>query len=1075
MRHDALITAAVTEHGGIVLKHKGEGDSTFSIFDSAPAAVAAATQAQRQLDAESWPDVTPIVVRMGIHTGEAVQRGRDYYGQTVNRAARVRALAVGGQVLLTSASAALVGGSLPEGTELRFLRSELLRGTDKPEAIHELIDHRRALPATAASAAFVAPPSLPAPLAVALPPVFVGRRDLTELIHEVRHRASKGGGVETVLLGGEPGAGKTSVAAAVARVAHAQDWTVLFGACDEHVSTPYEPFREAVTQYVGGAPTSVLIEHIASQGGEIARLAPNLAARVGALPLTEAVDPETSRRLLFEAITDLMSRASRDQPVLFVLDDFQWADRNTMLLMLRLASLRDSGPLVLLGTYRSTDADVPAVRDVLAQLRALPSVTDLSVEGLSSDALSTLLEAAAGHELGEEGRAVAAYLEEETDGNPLFAVELVRHLVETGVLAPDTEGRWHTQVDLTSVEVPRTVRAVLHTRVGRLDPEAQRVLGMASVAGREFDSAVVASALELHESAVLDHLEAAARASLVRERSVGHFEFSHALVQHTLYDDLSATRRSLHHRQLALTLESGEAAAAPAVVATHWEATGREPQKVADWAGRAGDDAFAALSPEDAIRWYRTALDALESIDAPDASRLGLLISLGSAQRWADTDAFRQTLLDAAGLAERLGDDDGLVRAALANNRGGASRAGAVDLERVGVLERAIGVAGTEDSPERARLLATLALELSQGGEWERRIALADEAVACARRMGDEVTLLRVLLHTTEATRLPTTLDQRLIDTEELFDIAKRLGDPVLLGVAAVRNVRVKIEAAAFDQVDEALDVLEQVAHLDPYVRLNRPSLLAVLAHVRGDLPAALAFAEEARVVGGAEPDALAVYAATTAQILWDMGSLGVMVPTVEQTVREHPGVTGFRGILGAGLVEVGRVDEARAILRHEVETAFADHVLNPVWLITISVFASLAIELEDREAARMLYGILDPWRGRANSSVVSINGLVTESLAGLAVVAGDFAAAERDVAEALEQANRVGARVSATRTRLTRARLLAARGDANSLQTALAEARAVAVAAREIGMGAVERRATDLAASLATSTSTVT
>ena len=83
-------------------------------------------------------------------------------------------------------------------------------------------------------------------------------------------------------------------------------------------------------------------------------------------------------------------------------------------------------------------------------------------------------------------------------------------------------------------------------------------------------------------------------------------------------------------------------------------------------------------------------------------------------------------------------------------------------------------------------MLATLALELSQGGEWERRLALADEAVACARRMGDEVTLLRVLLHTTEATRLPMTLDQRLIDTEELFDIAKRLGDPVLLGVAAL-------------------------------------------------------------------------------------------------------------------------------------------------------------------------------------------------------------------------------------------------------------------------------------------------
>ena len=165
-----------------------------------------------------WPDATPILVRMGVHTGEAVQRGRDYYGQTVNRAARVRTLAMGGQVLLTSASAALVAGDLPEGTELRFLRRELLRGTDRLEAIHELVDHRRAGTEGGHRGSCATDP-LPAPLAVALPRVFVGRRDLTALIHAALDRAATGC-VETVLLGGEPGAGKSSMAAAVARVAH---------------------------------------------------------------------------------------------------------------------------------------------------------------------------------------------------------------------------------------------------------------------------------------------------------------------------------------------------------------------------------------------------------------------------------------------------------------------------------------------------------------------------------------------------------------------------------------------------------------------------------------------------------------------------------------------------------------------------------------------------------------------------------------------------------------------------------------------------------------------------------------
>ena len=745
-----------------------------------------------------------------------------------------------------------------------------------------------------------------------------------------------------------------------------------------------------------------------------------------------------------------------------MLDDIQWADRNTLLLIHRLASGRDAARLVLLGTYRLDRGAHSDFASVLAQLRGLPSSPISRSRVSTSTALVDLLEAGAGQSLGEEGQDVASYLLDETDGNALFAVELVRHLVETDVLATDAEGRWHAQADLAHIEVPRTVRAVLRTRVGRLDPEAQRALAVASVAGREFDPAVIAAVLELDELAVLDQIEAAVRASLVREIHVGHFQFAHALVQQALYDDLGATRRSLHHRQLAIALEKQPGHIPAAVLATHWAATGRDHRdRVAEWARRAGDEATTALSPDEAIRWYTT---ALEAIDANDPARVDLLIALGGAQRWADADAFRQTLLDAATLAERMGDDDGLVRAALRNNRGGASRAGAVDTERVAVLERALEVVGPDDSPDRARLLATLAIELSQGAEWERRLALADEAVACARRLGDEVTLLRVLLHTTEATRLPPTLDQRIVDTEELFDIAKRLGDPVLLGIAALREARVMIEAADFDQVDEALSVLEDVAHLDQYLRLSKPSVLAVLAHVAGDFAQARELAEEALVVGGSEGDALAVYGATTGQVLWDMGALASMTPALEQTSEAHPGVTGFRGLLGCAYFDAGRLEDARVILRHEVETHFSEHPFNPLWLITISEFASLCIALGEVEAAPMLYEILEPWRGRANSSVVSINGLVTESLAGLALTARDFDRAESDASEALEQAARIGARVSATRTRLVQARLLAARGDRGG---ALREARFVEAEAAAIGMAAVERLTAGLVASL--------
>ena len=515
---------------------------------------------------------------------------------------------------------------------------------------------------------------------------------------------------------------------------------------------------------------------------------------------------------------------------------------------------------------------------------------------------------------------------------------------------------------------------------------------------------------------MLDQIEAAVRASLVREIRVGHFQFAHALVQQALYDDLGATRRSLHHRQLAIARREADRATSPP---PSWRRTGRRQDATTATVSPSGHDAEATrprpLSPEEAIRWYTTALDA---IDANDPARCRRPHRCSVARNVGPTRTlFRQTLLDAAALAERMGDDDGLVRAALRNNRGGAGRAGAVDTERVAVLERALEVVGTDDSPERARLLATLAIELSHGAEWERRLALADEAVACARRLGDEVTLLRVLLHTTEATRLPPTLDQRIVDTEEMFDIAKRLGDPVLLGIAALREAlchdrgrRVRPSRRG-DVGARGRRPPRPVPPLEPTLppRRARGRRGPLRARPRAGGRGARRGRQRGRRV-------LAVYGATTGQVLWDMGALASMTPALEQTSRAHPGVTGFRGSLGCAYFDAGRLDDARAILRHEVETRFSEHPFNPLWLITISEFASLCIALGEVEAAPMLYEILEPWRGRANSSVVSINGLVTESLAGLALTARDFDRAERDASEALEQAARVGARVSATR-----------------------------------------------------------
>jgi DNA-binding SARP family transcriptional activator len=113
-RHDELMHDAVTAHGGMVLKARGEGDSTFSVFTQATDALAAALSAQRALLSEAWPASMPLSVRMALHTGEAFERDGDYDGPAVNQAARIRNLGVAGELLVSQATGELVGGDLPE-------------------------------------------------------------------------------------------------------------------------------------------------------------------------------------------------------------------------------------------------------------------------------------------------------------------------------------------------------------------------------------------------------------------------------------------------------------------------------------------------------------------------------------------------------------------------------------------------------------------------------------------------------------------------------------------------------------------------------------------------------------------------------------------------------------------------------------------------------------------------------------------------------------------------------------------------------------------------------------------------
>ncbi len=167
------------------------------------------------------------------------------------------------------------------------------------------------------------------------------------------------------------------------------------------------------------------------------------------------------------------------------------------------------------------------------------------------------MKARAGHELNDDALRLADAIHRETDGNPFFVTELLRHLAESEVIVQDADGRWTLARPLELAALPDTVLMVIGARVGRLGPQAERVLSLAAVIGRDFDVDVLATAAATSEDELLDILDAATAAALVQEMVdvPGRYNFSHALIQRTLYEGLGPTRRARAHHQVAEAIE----------------------------------------------------------------------------------------------------------------------------------------------------------------------------------------------------------------------------------------------------------------------------------------------------------------------------------------------------------------------------------------------------------------------------------------------------------------------------------------------------------------------------------------
>ena len=803
---------------------------------------------------------------------------------------------------------------------------------------------------------------------------FVGRAgELAALTADLDAAVGGRGGV--VLVAGEPGIGKTRLSEELAARAAARGAVVLWGRCWEGAGAPsFWPWVQVVRGYVQvqvGDPAS-LRHDLGAGAADIAQLVPAVHDCIPDLPAPPPLEPEAARFRLFDSLTGFLRTAAARLPLLVVLDDLHWADVPSLALLRFMSrELEGTGPLVV-GSYRQSE--VGQGHPLLAAVADLTRGQHrwLLLGGLGQRDVASFVALVAGAEPSAE---LAAEVYRQTDGNPFFVTEVVRLLASQGRLDPAARGAAVLEGGL-----PEGVRAVVAERLGRLSDDCRRILEVAAVVGRDFELRVLQPPSGLDTERLLMLLEEAEAVRVVGAVPDGlsRWRFAHALVREVLYEGLLAARRVHLHGLVGEALEAVYAAdPGPhlAELAHHlveaapgrrrrrprqcrwplWLAArpggaglGRRGRAVRACAGRLGGDRTSR--PSAALR-------------AATGGRRGQDGRQRRARRPHRLPAGR-----GAGQANRL--VRGAARAGL--GLGSEFTSGIVDPAQVGLLEEALTALGEADSPQRARVLAGLARALVSTPQVERRLALSEDAVQMARRLGDPAALAAALFGRHLAiwgSERAEVAGERLAIATEVVGLAEQIGDRAMaLRGRGLRRIDL-LELGDLVGYDADLAAAERAA---AELRQLRYRWQLPLAHAtRALLAGRFAQAEELMEQGlaaGRRAGDQAVpnyYTGVIATLRFMQGRFGELTGMLRDAATRFPAMVVFRTAKAAALAETGHADQARVEVERLVAGDLAAVPRDPAWSFSLASLTLACYHLGEAETAVKLHGLLEPYADR--------------------------------------------------------------------------------------------------------------
>jgi tetratricopeptide (TPR) repeat protein len=835
---------------------------------------------------------------------------------------------------------------------------------------------------------------------------------------------------------------------------------VLYGACDPAVRTPYQPLVEALEPALPGLRAD---EPEASAGrypASLTRLLPGLLAEAGEpAEMTAdapAGDPDAERHELHAALTALLARLARRSPAVLVLDDVQWADASSLLLLRHVARTLGAAPIVVLALFREGDGRLPeALASTLAELHRLDGVLRLRLGGLAVADVRELVDRS-----DDAARDAAAELAEQlvglTDGNAFLVGEVWRHMLDQEAVAVAAE-----------VVIPESVREVMADRVAGLSPALSRLLQLIAVSPRGITLPVLRAAADTEDEALLAALEEGLHTGMleeIRDASVV-YRVRHELLRRTVYERLSSFRAATLHLRVGEALEALPEGRRDRIVnelAFHFRMAA--PIAGNDRAVTYALDAAAQAERSFAFAEAAARLEEALAFGIPDlAAEAEVRCRQGLAWHLAGRAEEALESFAAAAAAARERDDAELQARAAIGFETACWRPGIDDPRAVALLQEAARGIAAEPSPQRVRVLAHLSRALAYRGDHAAAGECWSQAVAMGRVVGDPGALMVALSHAAW-TRGSRPLDEIIADLAEAGELARMLPHDPVSDVARGMRIGFLVEAFAIDDARE-----DVAAHRELSERAGQHFLSviveqhdALFALCDGRLDAAEAAAQRAdELARRVDGSSSAVYGIQMFSIRREQGRLGEIAPVVRLiALGETEAGSVWRPALAVLLAEIGDVEAARRELHAHVNGDLGAIPRGGLGVGGLAYAADACALIEDAALAAPIYEQLLALEGQnmVVGSTVACYGAADRMLGALATVMQRWDDAERHLDNALVLNRRLGPTWVA-HTLYERARLACRRGPPQDPEAARERRSEALDAARSIGLrGLVER-----------------